>query len=660
MNTKSYLEVEKILSLYKAKEAIINKISPQICSTIDLEKFLEAVVKEIGKMMDVDRCNLMVYKYFGALKINFEYLKEKDLPSSLNEEIPVNRGFLLSSNYKYQPYVLNNIETENVHPMVKILCERFKTKSLLIVPINFRDELLAVIGLHHSKTNHNWNEEEISFIESLANLIAIAFKYTKMFEEKEKEVEISKMLLSLINDLYSSKDIDATMKKLLDNLNEIFNSDIGCFGTFSKREEKIIFNIVRQREFSLNSLTLPEEINLREKPTVVENLKKGKNILIHSENSNNFEEKTFLNNLSCSSLNITPIIMSGELYGVIILIWYDGHKIILEPQNNIIHSVIKQISIYFEKHRLSNEIKKLQNELKEIKFQKSIAGNRQFYRDLLQKGAKALEKNNFLIIEGKEGVGKEFFGKLLHNFTEDGSPFVIVDSKEEDILEKIFGYEVIENKHTIKHIPGIIETNSNSTIFFKNGEFLQGKVLLHLLNVLKTKEFTFAFSGKKIRVDNKFLISVRDDDSEIINFFGKEVEKIYIPTLEERKDEIPEFIKYFVSEYSETLKKEIKEIKEEYVNYLTNKKFERNIDELKEIIKNSVEKSKNGVLNIYTIDEDMTTDEDITISIKVGTPLKEIEKEIIKKFLSHFKNDKTKTAKALNIGKKTIYRKIKE
>ncbi len=661
MEMEKALEMEKLLALYRAKESIINKISPQICSTIDLEKFLNAVVKEIGKMTGVDRCNLMVYKDFGALKINFEYLKNTEIPSSLNEEIPVNRGFLLSSNYKYKPYVLNDIEKNNVHPMVKLLCERFKTKSLLIVPINFRDELLAVIGLHHSQKVHLWKEEEISFIESLANLIAIAFKYTTMFEEKEKEVEISKMLLSLINDLYMSKEIDGTLKKLLDNLNEIFKSDIGCFGTFSKRENKIVFNIVRQREFSLNSLTLPEEIELNKTPDLLKSLKEGKNILIHTDNSKSLEEKEILRSLSCSSLNLTPIIINKELYGIIILIWYDGHKITLNSKNNIIHSVIKQISIYFEKHRLSNEIKKLQNELKEIKFQKSIAGNKKFYKNLLKKGIKHLEEKNFLLIKGEKGTGKEFFGRLLHNFREDGNPFILVDCKEEtSILEKILGYEVIENKNRIKHIPGILETSPHSTIFFKNGEFLKGKIVLDLYNIFRTKKYTFTLSGKKINVENKFLISVERENCEITELFSDHIDIINIPSLNERKNEIPDFIKYFVKEFSKAQKKEVKAITDDYINYLTEKKYEENLDELKEIIKESIERSENNVLNISSILENIPRKEEITIKIKVGTSLKEIEREIIKKILNFYGNDKTKTAKALNIGKKTIYRKIKE
>ncbi len=660
MNQKrEKIELEKLLSLYRAKESIINKISPQICSTIDLENFLNAVVNEVGKMMDVDRCNLMVYKDFGALKINFEYLKNKNLLSSLDEELPVNRGFLLSSSYKFKPYVLNNVETEKTHPMVKILCERFKTKSLLIVPINFKDELLAVIGLHHSEKFHKWEEEEMSFIQSLANLIAIAFKYTKMFVEKEKEVEISRMLLSLINDLYNSKDINLTLKKLLDSLNEIFESDMGCFATFNKGE-KITLNIVRQREFSLNSLTLPEEIDLYKTPEILEQLKKGNTIFVSLDNAHTSEGKKILELLNCNTINLTPIILENKLYGVIFLIWYDGPHISIQSQNEIIHSVIKQISIYFEKHKLSNEIKRLQNQLREIKFQKSIAGNKDLYIKLIEEAIKILERDHFLIIEGEKGSGKEFLARLIHNFKDENGAFVILNCEDErEFEEKLFGYEFIENKNKIRHIPGIIETSQEATIFLKHGEKLSGKNLLNILNIFSVGGYTFSPSGKKIEVKNNFIISVEKEENNNNLPIEKKIKKIWIPSLNERKEEIPQFVSYFVREFSRKMGKEIKEIDDAFIEYLKSIDYPQNIDQLKEIIEKSVEKSTGPVLKLPE-ERNLSRRENITISIPPNISLKEIEEIVIEKFLEFYDGNKTKTAEALKIGKKTIYRKLKE
>jgi len=84
-------EIERKLKFFQAWEKLINKISPQICHVIDLDNFLKATVSEVGKLMEVDRCNLMVYSNERTLKIDYEYLRAPHLPSALGQEIPVNR-----------------------------------------------------------------------------------------------------------------------------------------------------------------------------------------------------------------------------------------------------------------------------------------------------------------------------------------------------------------------------------------------------------------------------------------------------------------------------------------------------------------------------------------------------------------------------------------
>src|ERR1700756_1514989 len=81
------METEQILEKlrwYEAREAILKRISPELKSVIDIDKFLLATVQELGKMMDVDKCDFIVPNGDQSLRVEYEYRKESSVPSTLN------------------------------------------------------------------------------------------------------------------------------------------------------------------------------------------------------------------------------------------------------------------------------------------------------------------------------------------------------------------------------------------------------------------------------------------------------------------------------------------------------------------------------------------------------------------------------------------------
>ncbi|HXG65686.1 MAG TPA: hypothetical protein VNO70_11310, partial [Blastocatellia bacterium] len=58
-NTAQTMSLERKLKLYEAREAILSRIGSETFSVINLDHFLQATVNEVGKMMEVDRCDVM-------------------------------------------------------------------------------------------------------------------------------------------------------------------------------------------------------------------------------------------------------------------------------------------------------------------------------------------------------------------------------------------------------------------------------------------------------------------------------------------------------------------------------------------------------------------------------------------------------------------------
>src|SRR5262245_59875724 len=91
------LSLEEKLRMYEAREAILSRIGSTTFSVIDLDRFLQGTVNEIGKMMGVDRCDIMMLTPEVELRVTHEYRAsgpDGEPPTSLGLRIPVDRQHL--------------------------------------------------------------------------------------------------------------------------------------------------------------------------------------------------------------------------------------------------------------------------------------------------------------------------------------------------------------------------------------------------------------------------------------------------------------------------------------------------------------------------------------------------------------------------------------
>ncbi|MEJ7618104.1 MAG: hypothetical protein WKF30_14340 [Pyrinomonadaceae bacterium] len=70
ITTAQSFSIERKIKMHEAREAIIKRLAPGFHSAIDLDRFLRAVVSEIGRMMNVDRCDLIQLAAAGGCVSN--------------------------------------------------------------------------------------------------------------------------------------------------------------------------------------------------------------------------------------------------------------------------------------------------------------------------------------------------------------------------------------------------------------------------------------------------------------------------------------------------------------------------------------------------------------------------------------------------------------
>jgi DNA-binding NtrC family response regulator len=136
---------------------------------------------------------------------------------------------------------------------------------------------------------------------------------------------------------------------------------------------------------------------------------------------------------------------------------------------------------------------------------------------------------------------------------------------------------------------------------------------------------------------------------------------IYVPPLRERTDDIPLMVHKFIEELAKENNREIEGITNGALQALMSYKWPGNVRELRNVIESIVVLTKESVITEQDLPSYVRAkDEKSSLKIPAGVDLSEVEKRYILFTLENSGGNKTKTSEILNIGRKTLHRKLAE
>ena len=186
LETPERLSLERKIKMHEAREAIIDRLARDLPTNIDLERFLNVVVSEIGRMMDADRCDVLQLVEGKELQISHEWRKDNKITSSKGTVIPVDAAKLAERFDLTKPIQISDTK-KSKDATLKFFAKALDTRSLLIVPIILSGQVLGLLGLHDTHSPREWHEEEVAFLESIARQLAIGYQYTTLFVAQEED-----------------------------------------------------------------------------------------------------------------------------------------------------------------------------------------------------------------------------------------------------------------------------------------------------------------------------------------------------------------------------------------------------------------------------------------------------------------------------------------
>src|SRR5258708_6396978 len=164
--TAQALSVERKIKMHDAREAIIDRLALDLPTAINLDRFLNVIVSELGRMMNVDRCDVIQLTSPSELRISHEWRASNDVPSSLGTAIPLDLRQLSEHVDITQPIRLDDTAAPGLDQKVRFLAKSLGTRSLLVVPVIHGEDVLGLVGMHMTRTLRAWLDDEVSFLES--------------------------------------------------------------------------------------------------------------------------------------------------------------------------------------------------------------------------------------------------------------------------------------------------------------------------------------------------------------------------------------------------------------------------------------------------------------------------------------------------------------
>jgi DNA-binding NtrC family response regulator len=326
-----------------------------------------------------------------------------------------------------------------------------------------------------------------------------------------------------------------------------------------------------------------------------------------------------------------------------------------------------------ERHALAFENKQLKDRLETRTRFDHMVGESEPMQGVYSLVEMVADSDVTVLLMGESGTGKELVARAIHHKSHraDG-PFVTLNcgALPENLFEsELFGYEKGAFTGATTNKMGRFELADSGTLLLDEVGELSLKSQVDFLRVLETKEFRRLGGTKIVKVDTRIVAATNRNLEEAVKrgdfredlYYRLNVVPIRLPPLRERGDDIPLLADRFLDEFSAQHHREPKEISREAMRLLRLYAWPGNIRQLRNLLERMVVTLKDPlILPEHLPEEIRASREDArTMVVSLGSSLKEIEREAIRRTLAEVTNHREKAAKLLGISLRALQYKIK-
>jgi two-component system, NtrC family, response regulator AtoC len=330
-----------------------------------------------------------------------------------------------------------------------------------------------------------------------------------------------------------------------------------------------------------------------------------------------------------------------------------------------------------EKARLVAENQFLRERVSTDNELNGIVGASAKIQDVMRMVARLKDTRTPVLITGESGTGKELIARAIHYRGAFAKrPFVAVDcgSLVPTLIEsELFGYEKGAFTGALRSKEGLFQAANGGTIFLDEIGELPLEMQAKLLRVLQEKEVRPVGRNDRVKVDVRVIAATNRDLEAAYKegafrkdlFFRLNVVSIHVPSLRERKGDIPTLVHWFLDRFTagRTL-----HVSSETMKCMLQYDWPGNVRELENCVERAVALGADDLLDVDDLPPAVRGRSSAAVNSSIApeqsgaldhSDLEEIERATIVRVFEQVRGDKTLAGKMLGISRATLYRKLK-
>lgn len=333
--------------------------------------------------------------------------------------------------------------------------------------------------------------------------------------------------------------------------------------------------------------------------------------------------------------------------------------------------VLVTIKKALEKIELLRKTQELQQALYERFNIESIVGHSKAMEDVINLIKKVSPSPVTVLILGESGTGKELVARAIHyNSPRSTKPFTAINCAAipENLIEsELFGYEPGAFTGATGRKKGLFEATNGGTLFLDEIGDLPSLTQSKILRALQEKEIRRLGGREAIKVDVRIIAATNKDLEKEMKegrfredlYYRLRVVTVELPPLRQRKEDIPDLVRYFIDKYNKEFGKKIKDIEPLAMKALTEYPWPGNIRQLESVIERAVLMGDSDTIKMDEIKPELRIPSSTGIlDLEIpdeGINFEELEKELLKKAMEKSNNVAAKAARLLGMSYKTFW-----
>jgi PAS domain S-box-containing protein len=348
-----------------------------------------------------------------------------------------------------------------------------------------------------------------------------------------------------------------------------------------------------------------------------------------------------------------------------------GHAVPISLSTAVLRGPEGEILGAVETFRDLSALEELRREIRNQYTFEDIVGKSEGLQRIFALLPDVAESDTTVLIEGASGSGKELLARAVHNLSHrKDQPFVAVNCGALPVTlfeSELFGYAKGAFTDAKMDKPGRLALAEGGTIFFDEVNELPPETQVKLLRVLQEREYEPLGSVGSVHANVRVVAATNQRLAEQVSrgkfrddlYFRLAVVRLTMPSLCDRRADIPLLVEHFVRRFNAKRGKKIDGVTTEVMQLLMRHEFPGNVRELENLIEYGFVLCHEGSIGVGHLPEDFLPA--MAAGVPAGpevTPLKRAEAETIRAALARMGGHLARTAQEIGISRTTLWRKM--